>query len=233
VSADDPTTATVAEEEYLQSLFWLQEAGLPMTGANLSRAMQLSAPTVHEMVGRLERDGYISRAADRAITFTPAGAEHAEGIVRRHRLIERFLTDVLGIPWDEVHEEAERLEHAASAELVERMATALGHPTEDPHGAPIPTALGRVDERRLESIADLPLGASARVVRMSDRDPAFLRYLAARGIRPGAAVRVSAREPFDGPITLAVDHSTHTMGTAVAARVYVEPRSTRRKVRPR
>src|SRR6202043_1674112 len=99
ITAMTSEIATVAEEEYLQSLFWLQEAGLPMTGANLARAMQLSAPTVHEMVGRLERDGYISRAADRTIAFTTAGAEHAEGIVRRHRLIERFLTDILGVPW--------------------------------------------------------------------------------------------------------------------------------------
>ena len=106
--------ATVAEEEYLQTLFWLQEAGLPMTGANVARAMQLSPPTVHEMIGRLERDGYITRAGDKTISFTDTGAEHAEGVVRRHRLIERFLTDVLGIPWDEVHEEAERLEHAMS-----------------------------------------------------------------------------------------------------------------------
>ena len=87
-------TATVAEEEYLQSLFWLQEAGLPMTGANVARAMQLSAPTVHEMVGRLERDGYITRDAEKTISFTAAGAERAEEIVRRHRMIERFLTDV-------------------------------------------------------------------------------------------------------------------------------------------
>jgi DtxR family Mn-dependent transcriptional regulator len=103
VDVDSVTTATVAEEEYLQSLFWLQEAGLPMTGANVARAMQLSAPTVHEMIGRLESDGYITRGRDRAITFTESGAAHAEGIVRRHRLIERFLTDILGIPWDEVH----------------------------------------------------------------------------------------------------------------------------------
>ena len=103
--------ATVAEEEYLQTIFWLQEAGLPMTGANVARALQLSAPTVHEMIGRLERDGYVTRGADKALAFTDNGREHAEGIVRRHRLIERFLTDVLGIPWDEVHEEAERLEH--------------------------------------------------------------------------------------------------------------------------
>jgi Mn-dependent DtxR family transcriptional regulator len=112
---------TVAEEEYLQTLFWLQEAGLPMTGANVARAMQLSPPTVHEMIGRLERDGYITRAGDKSISFTESGQGHAEGIVRRHRLIERFLTDVLGIPWDEVHEEAERLEHAMSPVLEERM----------------------------------------------------------------------------------------------------------------
>ena len=89
---------TVAEEEYLQTLYWLYEARLPMTGANVARAMQLSAPTVHEMIGRLERDGYITRGGDKAISFTASGAEHAEHIVRRHRLIERFLTDVLGIP---------------------------------------------------------------------------------------------------------------------------------------
>ena len=104
---------TVAEEEYLQTLFWLQEAGLPMTGANVARAMQLSPPTVHEMIGRLERDGYITRAGDKSISFTGSGQTHAEEIVRRHRLIERFLTDVLGIPWDEVHEEAARLETLA------------------------------------------------------------------------------------------------------------------------
>ena len=132
-----PDHATVAEEEYLQTLFWLQEAGLPMTGANVARAMQLSPPTVHEMIGRLERDGYITRAGDKTISFTDSGAEHAEGIVRRHRLIERFLTDVLGIPWDEVHEEAERLEHAMSPVLEERMLAAIGDAKTCPHGHPI------------------------------------------------------------------------------------------------
>ena len=129
-------SATVAEEEYLQTIFWLQEAKLPMTGANVARAMQLSAPTVHEMVGRLERDGYITRGAtgDRLHRHRP---EHAEEIVRRHRLIERFLTDVLGIPWDEVHEEAERLEHAMSPVLEERMLAAIGDAKTCPHGHPI------------------------------------------------------------------------------------------------
>ena len=109
--------ATVAEEEYLQIIYWLQEAGLPITGANIARAMQVSAPTVHEMIGRLEGDGYVTRAEDKSLSFTASGRDQAAQIVRRHRLIERFLTDVLGIPWDEVHEEAERLEHAMSPVL--------------------------------------------------------------------------------------------------------------------
>src|SRR3954467_9277508 len=129
--------ATVAEEEYLQTIFWLHEGGLPMTGANVARAMQLSAPTVHEMVGRLERDGYITRASDKAISFTEEGLAQAEAVVRRHRLIERFLTDVLGIAWDDVHEEAERLEHAMSPVLEARMLAAIGDAKTCPHGHPI------------------------------------------------------------------------------------------------
>src|SRR4051812_22328397 len=150
---------TVAEEEYLQTLFWLQEAGLPMTGANVARAMRLSAPTVHEMIGRLERDGYITRDADKAISFTDHGTEHAAAIVSRHRLIERFLTDVLGIPWDEVHEEAERLEHAMSPVLEERMLAAIGDAKTCPHGHPI------VGGQRIQGVplADVVEGASVRI----------------------------------------------------------------------
>ena len=178
---DSGTTATVAEEEYLQSLFWLQEAGLPMTGANVSRAMQLSAPTVHEMIGRLERDGYIKRGADRSISFTDSGADYAEGIVRRHRLIERFLTDVLGVPWDEVHEEAERLEHAMSPVLEERMLAAIGDAKTCPHGHPI------VAGARLAGVplADVEVGASVRILRFENEAEDLLRYLKASGIEPG------------------------------------------------
>src|SRR5438045_7216666 len=129
--------ATPAEDEYLQTIFWLEEAGLPITGANVARALQVAPPTVHEMVGRLEADGYITRDTDRSLVFTDDGREHAAGVVRRHRLIERFLTDVLGIPWDEVHEEAERLEHAMSPVLEERMLAAIGDAKTCPHGHPI------------------------------------------------------------------------------------------------
>src|SRR6516164_649919 len=173
--------ATVAEEEYLQSLFWLQEAGLPMTSANVCRAMQLSAPTVHEMVGRLERDGYITRDKDRTIAFTSAGTEHAEGIVRRHRLIERFLTDVLGVPWDEVHEEAERLEHAMSPVLEERMLAAIGDASTCPHGHPI-----RVGSRLPGvPLADVDAGATIRVLRFENEAEDLLHYLRSTGLEPG------------------------------------------------
>jgi DtxR family Mn-dependent transcriptional regulator len=180
--------ATVAEEEYLQTLFWLQEAGLPMTGANVARAMQLSPPTVHEMIGRLERDGYITRAGDKSISFTGSGEEHAEGIVRRHRLIERFLTDVLGVPWDEVHEEAERLEHAMSPVLEERMLAAIGDAKTCPHGHPIRAGA------RIEGVplADVEEGASIRVLRFENEAEELLHYLKRTGLEPGLEGTVEA-----------------------------------------
>jgi DtxR family transcriptional regulator, Mn-dependent transcriptional regulator len=188
---DSHTTATVAEEEYLQILFWLQEAGLPLTGANVARAMQLSAPTVHEMLGRLERDGYITRGSDRAIAFTDSGAEHAEGIVRRHRLIERFLTDVLGVPWDEVHEEAERLEHAMSPVLEERMRAAIGDAKTCPHGHPI------VAGTRIAGVplADVEVGASVRVLRFENEAEDLLHYLKVSGLEPGLDAVMAERGP--------------------------------------
>src|SRR5215210_8206699 len=183
--------ATVAEEEYLESLLWLHEAGLSMTGANLARAMQLSPPTVHEMVGRLERDGYITRAGDKTISFTESGREHAEGVVRRHRLIERFLTDVLGIPWDEVHAEAERLEHAMSPVLEERMMAAIGDAKTCPHGHPI-AAGTRIDRVPL---ADVEPGASVTILRFENEAEDLLHYLKDSGLEPGLKGTVTAHSP--------------------------------------
>ncbi len=186
-------SATVGEEEYLQILFWLQEAGLPMTGANVARAMQLSAPTVHEMVGRLERDGYITRGQSRAIAFTADGARQAESIVRRHRLIERFLTDVLGVPWDEVHEEAERLEHAMSPVLEERMLVAIGDAKTCPHGHPI--VAGGVDARPPGvPLADVQIGATVRVLRFENEAEDLLHYLKDSGLEPGLRGTLTARD---------------------------------------
>src|SRR5947208_904804 len=133
--------ATIAEEEYLQTIYWLMEAGLPITGANIARAMHLAPPTVHEMLGRLEEDGYVVRAGDKSLQFSPEGERHAKAIVRRHRLIERFLTDVVGVAWDDVHEEAERLEHAMSPAFEKWMVSAIGDAKTCPHGHPIDPGL--------------------------------------------------------------------------------------------
>jgi DtxR family Mn-dependent transcriptional regulator len=172
---------TDAERGYLETLFWLWEVELPMTGANVARAMRLSAPTVHEMIGRLERGGLITRGADKVIAFTPEGERQAQEIVSRHRLIERFLTDVLQIPWDEVHEEAERLEHAMSPVLEERMLAAIGDATTCPHGHPI-----RVGARVSGvPLADVQEGARVRVLRFENEAEDLLHYLRTTGLEPG------------------------------------------------
>jgi DtxR family Mn-dependent transcriptional regulator len=182
--------ATVAEQEYLESLFWLYEAGLPMTGANLSRAMQLSAPTVHEMLKRLERDGYISRGSDRIVSFTDRGQVQAEEIVSRHRLIERFLTDVVGVPWDDVHEEAERLEHAMSPRFEAFVRSSVADAKTCPHGHPI--AVGN----RIAGVplADCATGATVTVLRFENEAEDLLHYLKRAGIEPGRAGTIAATD---------------------------------------
>src|SRR5436309_7023436 len=207
--------ATDAEEEYLQSLFWLFEAGLPMTGANLSRAMQLSAPTVHEMLGRLERDGYISRDSGRAIAFTDDGRTHAERIVSRHRMIERFLTDVVGVPWDDVHEEAERLEHAMSPRFEAYVRSSVGEAATCPHGHPI--AVGN----RLEGVplADCDIGASVRILRLENEAEDLLHYLKSLGVDPGRTGTVAASDDED--VTVAWDDGESRITRSVAETVSV------------
>ena len=207
--------ATVAEEEYLQIIYWLQEAGLPITGANMARAMQVSASTVHEMIGRLEGDGYVTRAANKALEFTDTGKEHATQIVRRHRLIERFLTDVFDIPWDQVHEEAERLEHWMSPVVEERMLRAIGDAKTCPHGHPIFEG-----ERELGvPLADVEEGASVRVLRFENEAEDLLHYLKDTGLTPGLQGTLSRA----GPDEIVVDgnEAQYTVTRSVAETVSV------------
>ena len=218
--------ATDAEEEYLQTLFWLEEAGLPMTAANLARAMRLSAPTVHEMIGRLEGDGYIERASNKSISFTKSGREHAEQTVRRHRMIERFLTDVLGVPWDEVHEEAERLEHAMSPVLEERMFAAIGDAKTCPHGHPI-------DSRdRIEGfpMADVEVGAKVTVLRFENEAEDLLHYLRDSGLEPG--VQGTLQSSDDDTVVLRAANGTTcsiTRSVAETVAVLADPAPAQRK----
>jgi DtxR family Mn-dependent transcriptional regulator len=206
---------TVAEEEYLQMLFWLYEAGLPMTGANLARAMQLSAPTVHEMLGRLERDGYVSRAADRSISFTEEGRRQAEEVTSRHRLIERFLTDVVGVPWDDVHEEAERLEHAMTPRFEAYVRSAVGDAKTCPHGHPI-----NVGERIPGvPLADCEVGARITILRLENEAEDLLHYLMDAGVEPGLSGEVSGAD--DEHVTLATAAGERTITRSVAETVTV------------
>jgi DtxR family Mn-dependent transcriptional regulator len=176
-----------------------------MTAANVARAMQISAPTVHEMIGRLERDGYITRAADKSIAFTPTGQDNAETIVSRHRLIERFLTDVLGIPWDEVHEEAERLEHAMSPVLEERMLAAIGDAKTCPHGHPI------VEGAREEGVllADVEPGADVQILRFENEAEEILHYLKETGLHPGLKGKLESSD--DALVVLISEGGEHNV----------------------
>src|SRR3954470_11207049 len=207
--------ATVAEEEYLQIIYWLQEAGLAITAANMARAMQVSAPTVHEMIGRLEADGYVIRDADKSLTFTDSGQEHAAHIVRRHRLIERFLTDVFDIPWDQVHEEAERLEHWMSPVVEERMIKAIGDATTCPHGHPIFEG-GR---EAGVPLADVEAGAKLRVLRFENEAEDLLHYLKDSGLHPG--LQGTLARSSDDEVVLTADGRDLPISRSVAETVSV------------
>jgi DtxR family transcriptional regulator, Mn-dependent transcriptional regulator len=209
----------VAEEEYLESLFWLFEAGLPMTGANLARAMQLSAPTVHEMLGRLERDGYIARNVERMITFTDSGRDHAERIVSRHRMIERFLTDVVGVPWDEVHEEAEKLEHAMTPRFEAYVRSSVGDARTCPHGHPI-----RVGER-IDGVplADCQPGARVTILRLENEAEDLLHYLKRSGIEPGMRGEIVGNDGEEVSVAHEDQIATVTWSVAETVSVLADP----------
>jgi DtxR family Mn-dependent transcriptional regulator len=206
---------TVAEEEYLQIIYWLQEAGLPITGANIARAMQVSAPTVHEMIGRLEGDGYVTRNSDKSLEFTEAGHEQAAQIVRRHRLIERFLTDVFDIPWDQVHEEAERLEHWMSPVVEERMLRAIGDAKTCPHGHPIFEG----EREAGVPLADVEQGAKVRVLRFENEAEDLLHYLKDTGLHPGLEGRLT--HAGGDEVVLEADGERHSITRSVAETVSV------------
>lgn len=208
-------------EDYLKVIYEIERDGDAAGTTRIADRLGVASASVSGMVRRLARQGLVSVERYRGARLTARGRRAALQMIRRHRILESYLVSRLGFGWDGVHDEAERLEHAASAELIERMATALGHPAADPHGAPIPRADGTIDDVRLRTVDDLAVGDTARVARMSDRDAALLRYLAELGLRPGALLRLVDRAPFEGPLTVAVGRARHVIGTAVARQVYV------------
>jgi DtxR family Mn-dependent transcriptional regulator len=220
-------------EDYLKAIYELERTGEPAETNAIARTLRIAPASVSGMVKRLADQGLITHERYHGARLTPAGRKAALKTLRRHRVIEAYLTEALGYSWDRVHDEAERLEHAASDELIDRMAEAIGEPSVDPHGAPIPTREGTLEDRPVVPLATLEPGASARVERVSDKDADRLRYLAELGIVPGCKVHVIAREPFGGPIALTVGASQRTIGPELATQILVavvpnkRPRSSR------
>ena len=223
-SAPAPVVPTLTEpvEDYLKAIYAIEQSGDAAGTNELAARLGIAAASVSGMVRRLADQGLVSYERYRGVRLTDAGRRAALRTIRRHRIIEAYLAKALGYPWDRVHEEAERLEHAASDELVDRMAEAIGGPLTDPHGHPIPQPDGTIDETPLGRLSDMAGGQRSRVMRVSDEDGELLRYLAKIGVRPGVVVTLTERAPFDGPLTLRLGKSTVQVGPALASRVLVQ-----------
>ncbi len=211
---------TRSVEDYLKTVYHLTEAtgGVASTTA-IAEALALSAPSVSGMVKRLAEQGLLRHEPYRGVSLTGRGRRLALRVLRRHRLIESYLVARLGYTWDTVHDEAERLEHAVSDDLVARMAEALGHPRFDPHGDPIPTAEGEIEVRRTVPLSGVGAGETVTIVRVDTDAGDRLRWLADRGLVPGAAVTVLEHQPFDGPLTVRRGRLRQVVGRELASQL--------------
>ena len=216
-----------AVEDYAKAIYALQRrvGGAVSTNA-LAERLGVTAASASGMVKRLDELGLVSHEPYRGVRLTPAGLRLALEVIRHHRLLELYLAEQLGVPWDRVHEEAEVLEHVLSEELEELIAEKLGNPTRDPHGDPIPTPDLRMVEPDTVALDALETGARGTFVRVSDSDPEMLRYLAERGIAPGDRFEILDRQPFGGPLFARFGgDDVHVLGGALARAMRVEVRS--------
>jgi DtxR family Mn-dependent transcriptional regulator len=203
---------TRSVEDYLKAIYQLSPEGRPASTSEIAHLLALSPPSVTGMVKRLSEHGLLEHVPYRGVQLTDEGRRAALRMVRRHRLIEAYLVEFLGYSWDTVHEEAERLEHAVSDTMVERMATALGNPVVDPHGDPIPTADGSIHEPACTALSDVPVGETVEIHRVHESQPERLRYIASLGLRPGVWVKVLDRQQFDDLVTIEVGGDRHVIG---------------------
>jgi DtxR family transcriptional regulator, Mn-dependent transcriptional regulator len=218
------TETTQAVQDYAKAIYSLaQRRPEPVSTSAIAERLDVSAASASAMVKRLEALGLARRELYHGVELTTAGERVALEVIRHHRLLELYLAEALGMPWDRVHAEAEVLEHAISSELSELIAEKLGNPTHDPHGDPIPTAKGEIEEGRTRALADLEPGERGVFARVSDANPAMLRYLAERGIDRGADVQVLEREPFGGPLTVRAGGREHALGDQLARAMRVAP----------
>lgn len=213
---------TPAVEDYLKALYVLQARGeLVSTSALCEQLGGLKPGSVSGMLRQLEERGLVLHQRYHGARLTEVGQRAALELVRNHRLLETFLVATLGYSWDEVHAEAEALEHHISPKLAARIAAYLGEPSVDPHGDPIPRCDGSLPEVSVLRLTDLPLATIAKIARVGAQSDAQLRYLAGLGLVLGAMVKVVARAPFDGPLTLQVAAATHVIDAALATQLFV------------
>jgi DtxR family transcriptional regulator, Mn-dependent transcriptional regulator len=215
----DSSRPSEAIEDYAKAIYALQHraAGQAVSTNDLAERLGVTAGSASAMVKKLAERGLAEHAPYHGVQLTAAGERLALEVLRHHRLLELYLAEQLDMPWDRVHDEAETLEHVISEDLEARIAAKLGHPKHDPHGDPIPAADLTIDEDDTRSLAELAPGEHGRFVRVSDSDPAMLRYLHERGIRLGDRLEVLERQPFDGPMTVRFGNETHVLGGALTA----------------
>jgi DtxR family Mn-dependent transcriptional regulator len=212
-----------AIDDYAKAIFALQSRGEePVSTSALAERLGITPGSVSAMLKKLDELGLVTHEPYRGVRLTANGRLVALEVIRHHRLLERFLADALGMPWDRVHDEAEVLEHVLSEELEELIATKLGNPSMDPHGDPIPSADLELEERSTRSLESLARGDEGIFVRVSDSDPEMLRYLASCGISPGDRFEVRDHQPFDGPLFVVFGGREHAIGGRLANAMRVE-----------
>jgi DtxR family transcriptional regulator, Mn-dependent transcriptional regulator len=213
---------TPVVEDYLKAIWMLQQTEAPVSTSRIAERLQLTSAAVTAMVKRLADQKLLRHEPYYGVSLTATGELAALRIIRRHRVLELFLNEVLGYEWDSVHEEAERLEHAASDELIERLARLLGEPERDPHGSVIPSASGEINQAVYPALADLTPGTTGRVLEVQVSEPEQLRYLGSLELYPGTSVEVTEHAPFRGPVSLLVNGETRVISRELADRIRVE-----------
>jgi DtxR family transcriptional regulator, Mn-dependent transcriptional regulator len=214
-----------AVQDYLKAIYKLQQAGGVVSTSALAEAMGVAAPSATGMVKRLAGLKLVRHSPYRGVLLTKTGQKMALEVLRHHRLLELYLAEALGYSWDKVHEEAERLEHVISEEFEEKIFLALGRPTRDPHGEPIPGRDGTLAAADLERLSDLPAGAAGVIRQVSDSDAEMLRYLGTRGLVPDASVKILDKAPFNGPITVRRGKISHVLGLELAGHIWIDIRT--------
>lgn len=203
-AAPERTGLSRSTEDYLKAIYELEAKGVPAQTTTLAAELSVAPPSVSGMIKRLSENGLLEHAPYHGVELTSTGRHAALRVLRRHRVLEAYLTSKLGYSWDTVHEEAEQLEHAVSDVLIERMALALNNPRFDPHGAPIPTVAGDVEEPESMPLTEVPVGSMALFSMVGDREPERLRFIESLGLMPGVSFRVVAKQPFRGPVTIRI-----------------------------